>query len=231
MPDEKSSPAVKPAESTGAANGSAAPTAAGATSTAVTATTGSVSAASARDHEAITRLADDLLPALIAKLGASNLGEIEVRQGGWKARLRKPAVSDEARRAARAAAAASAAPRGTSVTAGGRSADEARRAREQAAAADESAHATAISPAVGIFHPQRDLTVGMRVRSGDRIGTVDVLGVKQDVTSPVDGIIGSSLVEVGEAVEYGQELVRIELPERAATDGADASAASSRGKA
>jgi biotin carboxyl carrier protein len=71
----------------------------------------------------------------------------------------------------------------------------------------------------------------MRVRSGDRIGTVDVLGVKQDVTSPVDGIIGSSLVEVGEAVEYGQELVRIELPERAATDGADASAAASRGKA
>jgi pyruvate/2-oxoglutarate dehydrogenase complex dihydrolipoamide acyltransferase (E2) component len=55
----------------------------------------------------------------------------------------------------------------------------------------------------------------MRVRSGDRIGAVNVLGVNQDVVSPVDGIIGSSLAEAGEAVEYGQELVRIELPESA----------------
>ena len=34
-----------------------------------------------RDHEAIAHLADDLLPALIAKLAASRLGEIEIRQG------------------------------------------------------------------------------------------------------------------------------------------------------
>jgi pyruvate/2-oxoglutarate dehydrogenase complex dihydrolipoamide acyltransferase (E2) component len=56
----------------------------------------------------------------------------------------------------------------------------------------------------------------MRVRSGDRIGFVDVLGVHQDVVAPVDGLIGSSLAEAGEAVEYGQELVRIDLPETAA---------------
>jgi pyruvate/2-oxoglutarate dehydrogenase complex dihydrolipoamide acyltransferase (E2) component len=37
----------------------------------------------------------------------------------------------------------------------------------------------------------------------------------------VDGIIGSSLAEAGEAVEYGQELVRIELPEPAADKPAD----------
>jgi pyruvate/2-oxoglutarate dehydrogenase complex dihydrolipoamide acyltransferase (E2) component len=54
----------------------------------------------------------------------------------------------------------------------------------------------------------------MRVRSGERIGHVNVLGVNQDVVSPVDGVIGSSLAESGEAVEYGQELVRIDLPER-----------------
>jgi pyruvate/2-oxoglutarate dehydrogenase complex dihydrolipoamide acyltransferase (E2) component len=34
------------------------------------------------------------------------------------------------------------------------------------------------------------------------------------VVSPVDGIIGMSLAEAGEAVEYGQELVRVEVPER-----------------
>jgi hypothetical protein len=53
-----------------------------------------------RDHEAIARLADDLLPALIAKLAASGLGEIEVREGGWKARLRMPTTTDEARKGA-----------------------------------------------------------------------------------------------------------------------------------
>jgi pyruvate/2-oxoglutarate dehydrogenase complex dihydrolipoamide acyltransferase (E2) component len=55
----------------------------------------------------------------------------------------------------------------------------------------------------------------MHVRSGDRIGYVDVLGVHQDVVSPIDGSIGSSLAEAGEAVEYGQDLVRIEQPDSA----------------
>jgi pyruvate/2-oxoglutarate dehydrogenase complex dihydrolipoamide acyltransferase (E2) component len=32
----------------------------------------------------------------------------------------------------------------------------------------------------------------------------------------VDGVIGSSMAEAGEAVEYGQELVRIELPDGSA---------------
>jgi biotin carboxyl carrier protein len=40
---------------------------------------------------------------------------------------------------------------------------------------------------------------------------VDVLGVRQEVASPVDGILGATLVEPGDAVEYGQDLVRIEL--------------------
>ena len=52
---------------------------------------------------------------------------------------------------------------------------------------------------------------GTRVRAGDRIGHVDVLGVRQEVASPVDGIVGATLVEPGDAVEYGQDLVRIEL--------------------
>jgi biotin carboxyl carrier protein len=82
-----------------------------------------------------------------------------------------------------------------------------------------------MSPAVGIYNPRRDLAVGMRVRSGDKIGSVDVLGVQQDVVSPVDGIIGSSLAEAGEPVEYGQELVRIELPEQAPTSEAAAGVA------
>jgi pyruvate/2-oxoglutarate dehydrogenase complex dihydrolipoamide acyltransferase (E2) component len=38
-----------------------------------------------------------------------------------------------------------------------------------------------------------------------------MLGVAQDVVAPVDGLIGASLAEAGQAVEYGQELVVIEL--------------------
>jgi biotin carboxyl carrier protein len=69
----------------------------------------------------------------------------------------------------------------------------------------------ATSPAVGIFQPRPELRPGSRVRSGDRLGYVDVLGVRQEVVSPVDGIVGASLVDGGDAVEYGQELVRLAL--------------------
>ena len=158
-----------------------------------------------QDHEAIALMADDLLPALIAKLASGGLGEIEVRQGGWKARLRKPATPPESRKAVI-----------TETSAHARSVghvrpDDRDRRGHDLKEADEG-KVVAKSPAVGIYNPRRDLAVGMRVRAGDKIGSVDVLGVGQDVVSPVDGIIGSSLAETGEAVEYGQELVHIETP-------------------
>jgi len=171
-----------------------------------------------RDHEAIARLADDLLPALIAKLAASGLGEIEVREGGWKARLRMPTTAQEPRKAASQPAESHAtlghAP--GRVTASAHARPDERHPVPASEASDELGRIVAKSPAVGIYQPRRDLAVGMRVRSGDRVGAVNVLGVNQDVVSPVDGIIGSSLAEAGEAVEYGQELVRIELPESSA---------------
>jgi biotin carboxyl carrier protein len=171
-----------------------------------------------RDHDAIARLADDLLPALMAKLAATGLGEIEVRQGGWKARLRMPAAPAEGRRVVRAAEghAGHTHATGRPVAPHIRPEDVDLAIELEEVEAQEPDRAVAASPAVGIYHPSRELTVGMRVRAGDRIGSVDVLGVKQDVVSPVDGVIGSSLAEAGEAVEYGQELVRIELPERIA---------------
>ena len=58
------------------------------------------------------------------------------------------------------------------------------------------------------------------MRSGDRVGSVDILGVAQEVVAPVDGILGSSLVESGDAVEYGQEILVIEFsPSTAPTNG------------
>ncbi len=74
--------------------------------------------------------------------------------------------------------------------------------------------AVAVSPAVGYFRPRPDLVAGARVRAGDRLGVVDVLGVAQEVVAPADGIVGATLVEAGEPVEYGQEIVEIEFLDR-----------------
>jgi biotin carboxyl carrier protein len=47
-----------------------------------------------------------------------------------------------------------------------------------------------------------------------------MLGIAQEVVSPVDGIVGASLVEPGDAVEYGQELIVIEFaPLQMSTNG------------
>ena len=43
-----------------------------------------------QDHAGIARLTEELLPALIAKLGTTHLGELEVREGEWHVRLRRP---------------------------------------------------------------------------------------------------------------------------------------------
>jgi biotin carboxyl carrier protein len=76
----------------------------------------------------------------------------------------------------------------------------------------------ATSPAVGIFQPGTRAASGTKVRAGDSLGTVNVIGVPQDVLAPADGIVGSTLVESGTAVEYGQELIRIELAAPAAAN-------------
>jgi biotin carboxyl carrier protein len=194
-----------------------------------------------RDHAAISRLADDLLPALIARLASSGLGEIEVREGEWKARIRKPAGPGAAKAAGHGAVElhagqGHAAGRGSATGAVHNAAEERQRLAREEEEAREAANLpiVAISPAVGMFQPRKDLAVGMRVRAGERLGTVDVLGVREDVVAPVDGVIGSSLVEAGEAVEYGQELIRIELPENSRSleaNGADREAAAVLGEA
>ena len=217
------------------------------------------------DHAAIDRLADELVPALIAKLSATGLGEIEVGEGSWTVRVRRPAEgapgsgghnrrsSDRASRAQPGHAGHGHAPGGFE---GHRSARETRPVASGAnpstngsgpgaaapaggattgsSGADGTpggagAHrAVATSPAVGIFQPRSEAKAGTRVRAGDRLGAVDMLGIPQEVVAPADGIVGASLVEPGQAVEYGQELIVIELaarvPERAGGAGERADA-------
>jgi biotin carboxyl carrier protein len=178
------------------------------------------------DHAAIMRLTEELLPALIAKLATTRLGEIEVREGEWRVRLRRPygSVDGEGRRSGdrpsraqpghegHAHARAAPEPHRSRGTGGGGATGHAGSSSGNGSGPQgERDRTVATSPAVGIFRPGPRAAAGTRVRSGDPLGTVDVLGVPQDVTAPVDGIVGATLVEAGTAVEYGQELVRIEL--------------------
>jgi pyruvate/2-oxoglutarate dehydrogenase complex dihydrolipoamide acyltransferase (E2) component len=41
---------------------------------------------------------------------------------------------------------------------------------------------------------------------------VDLLGIPQDVTAPIDGTLGEVFVQPGEAVEYGEEIAVVEAP-------------------
>jgi biotin carboxyl carrier protein len=195
------------------------------------ATSGNTAARKA-DHDGIARLTDELLPALIAKLGTTHLGELEVREGDWHVRLRRPygTAPGEGRRATdrpsrvqpgheghghgRAAPEGHRAPRSggaSGVTAGTGAASASSNGTGGDERVPDKSRAIATSPAVGIFTPGSRAASGTRVRAGDSLGAVNVLGVPQDVLAPVDGIVGSTLVEDGTAVEYGQELIRIEM--------------------
>ena len=159
------------------------------------------------------RLTDELLPALVAKLGATGLGELEVREGAWRVRLRREAgASAPSGRDKR---------RGSSAGTGGGTLGDRERGDAgsdrpghhpvQSSSTRTDTRTVATSPAVGIYRPRADLAAGTRVRAGDRIGAVDMLGVAQEVVAPVDGIVGASLAQGGDAVEYGQELIVIEF--------------------
>jgi biotin carboxyl carrier protein len=183
--------------------------------------------ARAADHAAIDRLTGELLPALIAKLGVTGLGELEVREGAWRVRLRRPAGAVTSgggagrdRRADRGAIDRSAEragerpPRAQHLHA---HPEQPSSGRSDAGRNDSRSVAT--SPAVGVYQPRKDLSVGSRVRAGDPLGAVDMLGVAQEVIAPIDGLVGQSLVEPGDAVEYGQELIVIELGVPVSTNG------------
>jgi acetyl-CoA carboxylase biotin carboxyl carrier protein len=146
----------------------------------------------------IARLTDEVVPALIERLTQSQLGELEVRENGWRIRLRRPSHDD---RALQPVGPGSATHTGPPVAAHalGHSAPR------------EAPRGLVTSPAVGYFAPLSGAEVGARVRSGDAIGHVDVLGVRHEVVSEVDGALKAFEVESGEAVEYGQPIARVEV--------------------
>jgi acetyl-CoA carboxylase biotin carboxyl carrier protein len=139
------------------------------------------------DGPDIDELTREILPALIARLRASRLGELEVRTAAWRVRVRRE------------------------LRAGPLSARSADASADTALSDDEVEGGPARSPAVGYFSPSSRLAVGQLVQAGDSLGSVDMLGIAQDVLAPVAGIVRAVLAEPGQAVEYGQPLVEVDV--------------------
>lgn len=148
----------------------------------------------AQARATIARLADEVVPILIERLAKSDLGELEVRENGWRVRLRRPLTDGAA--AAPVAHARERQPHPVMAPA--------------ATGPREAPRGLVASPAVGYFAPRKGVEVGSKLRSGDLVGYVDVLGVRQEVVSPIDGALRGFEVETGQAVEYGQPIARVE---------------------
>ena len=148
--------------------------------------------ASEEDRQTIARLAADTLPRLIERLAKSDLGELEVREDGWRIRLSRPNPGAPIQPALP--------QRATSSS-----------PRTQIPVRAEPPRGIVTSPAVGYFVSKEGVVVGFKVGRGDPIGFVDVLGVRQEVLAPADGVVGSLDVEPGQAIEYGQPVARIEV--------------------
>lgn len=154
--------------------------------------------------DVIARLADEVLPTLVARLERSRLGEIEVRQDGWRIRLRRnlsgtdgtdQAAPNPVRRSERKA---------------DRPADGAGDGRSVQLHSVDRPGVDVTSPAVGYFTPRDGVAAGSSVRGGDVIGYVEMLGVRHDVVTPDDALIISLEAEPGQAVEYGERLAKLE---------------------
>jgi acetyl-CoA carboxylase biotin carboxyl carrier protein len=149
------------------------------------------------ERATIARLTDEVVPTLIERLTRSDLGELEVRQDGWRVRLRR-GNGEAPGASAHATVHAPHKPAAVAHTA-------------ETPQRREPARGQISSPAVGYFTPRDGIKVGAKVRKDDVIGFVDVLGVRQEVVSPVDGVLKELEVESGQAVEYGQAIGRVEV--------------------
>ena len=161
----------------------------------------------AADHAGIARLAEALVPALVARLGAANLGEVEIHEGDWRVRVRRASGVGPRRERPHRSALPIVAPSGALTPA----------PPPSPAGPDGPRQEAAVSPAVGVFKPS--LPVGTRVRAGDRIATVDLLGIALDVVAPIDGTVVEVYPQAGDGVEYGEEVAIVEA-EPAPADGA-----------
>ncbi len=154
----------------------------------------------------LMRVADQLLPRIITRFTASKLGELEIRHGEWRVRLRRAATAaDPIHHVGE--------PHGSKDGRDGRAGGHAGGVSPTSGASlGDPSRILITSPAVGYFLPIEGREVGRAVKSGETLAYVEMLGVRHDVVSSADGVFGQLMAEPGQAVEYGQGLVRIERP-------------------
>jgi acetyl-CoA carboxylase biotin carboxyl carrier protein len=143
------------------------------------------------------------LKELIELMDRNQLEELEVVDGEQRVRLRKkPEKTREVVQVAAGVPAVAAAP----MPAG--SADPA--AAEEAAPVDASS--AVLSPMVGTFYrapgpgAEPFVEIGDQVEEGQVLCIVEAMKVMNEVKAERSGVIGSSLVEDGTPVEFGQPL-------------------------
>ena len=151
-------------------------------------------------RQVISRLTDEMVPRLIERLSKSELAELEVREDGWRIRVRRAVVAADGAAEAQPKQAVKGHARTAQVPV---LADQQAQKREQRAG-------TVHSPAVGYFTPRKGIEEGASVRRGDALGHIDVLGVRQEVVAPMDGVLKGFEVESGQAVEFGEPLAKVE---------------------
>lgn len=146
--------------------------------------------------EQVAHAASELVPQLSERLAQLGLGEIELRQGDLRIRVKKALDGVPPPAAAKPGAIHQAAASDrVGVMAGG-----------------PSAHGVT-SPAVGFLVYADGLGPGLPVDKGDELGHVEMLGVRHDVRAPRRGTVRNLVTEAGEAVEYGQLLIELEAAE------------------
>jgi acetyl-CoA carboxylase biotin carboxyl carrier protein len=166
-------------------------------------------------EKVIAGLAADVVPSLIERLNQSGLGELEVRSDGWRVRLRRPGVEGTG-----IALEESPAPTSGKRSDARKEQSPARHGgRAPAGVPPQPDGALLGAPAVGYFVELDGMAKGAAVRAGDAVGQIDMLGVREDVVTTIDGVIARFEVEPGQAVEYGQPIARVRPAPPAGTRG------------
>jgi acetyl-CoA carboxylase biotin carboxyl carrier protein len=139
---------------------------------------------------------------LIELMNEHDLGEVDLKQGSSRVRLRRggePAAPIEVRQS------------GASAGAGSRAA-----APPAAAAASEEHLVVIKSPMVGTFYASPSPDAAAFVKVGDRVGRettvciVEAMKVFNEIPAEASGQIVAVLVETGAPVEFGQPLFKVD---------------------
>jgi acetyl-CoA carboxylase biotin carboxyl carrier protein len=156
---------------------------------------------SMEEQDASENISIEQLEHLVQLFDKSDISELEVRQNTLRTRLilRKAVAPSE----------------NGSVAVGAFVAEEMEKA------SSEDTKSIVAAPLVGIFHCSAKpkgkplVSVGDHVKVGQRVGTIQSLNVFNEVEAAVAGRVVEIVVEDGQAVEYGQTLMIIEMVEEA----------------